>query len=426
MTTRNEDQQLDGRVQAIVVDPEEADGQHGSGKARPERGNPAPGCTRSQEQPAESVAEREEHEDHERDDDRHQRRSSRAPRGRRRSQHRPPARRASGPQQVGDQVDRAGGEHDAVGARRARARPPARGAGRRTVRAGGPPSWPDERLRASRRQRARVRARGEDDLRRTAAAARAASPAASLSSSTETTATSRPPAERTPRSDSASAAMPAGVVGAVEDRRRRVVDDLEAAGHERRGGRRAHGARRRARRGRPRPRRARPRSCAAGRRPGEQLEPGCARGATTSSARPRSAHIRSASAIASGCRSAPTTSVPPGRTTSSFSRAMSATVGPSQRVCSRPTFVSTCTARRDDVGRVAAPAEARPRRRRPRTPGVGELAVGGGGQRLELRDAGRRASSVRSTFSAARARARDRGREALRRRGRRRRCGCAR
>ena len=33
-----------------------------------------------------------------------------------------------------------------------------------------------------------------------------------------------------------------------------------------------------------------------------------------------------------------------GRTTASFSPAMSATVGPSQRVCSRPTFVSTATA----------------------------------------------------------------------------------
>ncbi len=35
-----------------------------------------------------------------------------------------------------------------------------------------------------------------------------------------------------------------------------------------------------------------------------------------------------------------------GRTTASFSRAMSATVGPSQRVCSRPTLVSTTTGAR--------------------------------------------------------------------------------
>ena len=36
-------------------------------------------------------------------------------------------------------------------------------------------------------------------------------------------------------------------------------------------------------------------------------------------------------------------SVAPSSTTSSFSVAMSATVGPSQRVCSRPTLVSTAT-----------------------------------------------------------------------------------
>ena len=65
---------------------------------------------------------------------------------------------------------------------------------------------------------------------------------------------------------------------------------------------------------------------------------------------------------------------------------MSAIVGPSQRVCSSPTLVSTWTFERDHVGGVVAPAE----------PGLdhrdldlarGELGVRGGGQRLELRHA---------------------------------------
>ena len=44
-----------------------------------------------------------------------------------------------------------------------------------------------------------------------------------------------------------------------------------------------------------------------------------------------------------GVQPEPSTSVAPGWTTSSFSRAIASTVGPSQRVCSRPTLVSTCT-----------------------------------------------------------------------------------
>ena len=93
---------------------------------------------------------------------------------------------------------------------------------------------------------------------------------------------------------------------------------------------------------------------------------------------------------------------PPGRTTSTFSPAMSAIVGPSQRVCSRPTLVSTWTVDDEHVRRVPAPAE----------PGLddsgvdarsGELAVGRRGQRLELRDAVV-VPSVRSTSSARRRR----------------------
>ncbi len=57
---------------------------------------------------------------------------------------------------------------------------------------------------------------------------------------------------------------------------------------------------------------------------------------------PRSSATRSATIIDSGS-SSPATSTPPGCTTSSFSCAIPASVGPSQRVCSRLTEVITCT-----------------------------------------------------------------------------------
>ena len=56
----------------------------------------------------------------------------------------------------------------------------------------------------------------------------------------------------------------------------------------------------------------------------------------------RSPATRSATVCAAGS-SGPVTSVEWSRTTASFSSAMSAMVGPSQRVCSRPTPVSTAT-----------------------------------------------------------------------------------
>ena len=56
----------------------------------------------------------------------------------------------------------------------------------------------------------------------------------------------------------------------------------------------------------------------------------------------RSETIRSATARDSWSSSA-VTRIPWSRTTASFSSAMSFSVGPSQRVCSRPTDVSTCT-----------------------------------------------------------------------------------
>ncbi len=57
------------------------------------------------------------------------------------------------------------------------------------------------------------------------------------------------------------------------------------------------------------------------------------------------APVASASASTSASAS-PSTSTAPGATTASFSRAMSPIVGPSQRVCSSPTLVSTTTGAR--------------------------------------------------------------------------------
>ena len=66
-----------------------------------------------------------------------------------------------------------------------------------------------------------------------------------------------------------------------------------------------------------------------------------------------------APAASTSALASPSTSTASGPTTASFSRAMSATVGPSQRVCSRPTLVSTTTGARSTSGRVVAPAQAR-------------------------------------------------------------------
>ena len=180
--------------------------------------------------------------------------------------------------------------------------------------------------------------------------------------------------------------MPAGVVGAVDDRRGRLGDDLEAPGHERR---------------RPRPRATAASSSGAvvglgrGAREGEvalldvalgeQLEPAVG-GRDDELGAALGAHLLGQRHRVLGCRSAPTTSVPPGRTMSSFSAAMSAIVGPSQRVCSSPTFVRTCTF--DGITFVASQRPPRPASTTATSaPCLGQLAVGGGGQGLELRDA---------------------------------------
>ena len=168
----------------------------------------------------------------------------------------------------------------------------------------------------------------------------------------------------------------------------------------------------------------RARSCAAGsapraasahvrRRPAPRTSLRAAASAAATAPRPR----------ASGCEPADDQRRRRRGTTASFSRAMSAIVGPSQRVCSRPTLVSTCTRDGDHVGRVVAAAE----------PGLdhgdvdaarGQLAEGGGRQHLELRHAvarrpgcgrpARRRARPRSTAAAKRARRRRRARRSAR------------
>ena len=109
-----------------------------------------------------SVADAEEHQDHGGHHDGHQadhRAGSSGPSlvHRRRIAHSVEARARAGlAHQVGDQVDRAGGEHRAVRARRARARAPRAARGSATVSAGGPPSFSASDAERGRRQRARV------------------------------------------------------------------------------------------------------------------------------------------------------------------------------------------------------------------------------------------------------------------------------
>ena len=96
--------------------------------------------------------------------------------------------------------------------------------------------------------------------------------------------------------------------------------------------------------GRPRRRRVRARSCAAGRSPARAAATGALLGSARTS--PRVALAGDALGdrerrLGRGRRRARASSR--GATTASFSSAMSLIVGPSQRVCSRPTFVSTVT-----------------------------------------------------------------------------------
>ena len=93
---------------------------------------------------------------------------------------------------------------------------------------------------------------------------------------------------------------------------------------------------------------------------------------------------------------------------------MSAIVGPSQRVCSSPTLVSTTTVGAEHVGRVPAPAEAR-LDHRDLDLAARELGERGRGQQLELGDAlaaGERPVDLRG----GRRGALDRGAEVARRR----------
>ena len=109
------------------------------------------------------------------------------------------------------------------------------------------------------------------------------------------------------------------------------------------------------------------------------------RAPTAAAARRAPRTIRSATVSASA-PSGPATSVPPSGTTASFSSAMWRSVGPSQRVCSRPTLVRTSTRRADHAGGVVAAAEAG-LHHRDLDLGARQLPVRRRGQRLELRHA---------------------------------------
>ena len=245
-------------------------------------------------------------------------------------------------QQIGEQIDRAGGQRRRRPARpaRARARERAR-AGRRSIARRRPAELRGQR-RAASRAAARAGSRGgEDDSSQQRQQLRAASPAASLSSRTADARDERPAGQEAAQR-LGQRRHAARVVRAVEDRHRLVGDDLEAPGHRASRGR--VGDRLRVERAEEAPVRPLAASAKLRRwkraRGGERDAAGPARRRSARRARRRRARRPRAPP---GCRSGPTTSVPPGRTTSTFSPAMSAIVGPSQRVCSSPTLVSTCT-----------------------------------------------------------------------------------
>ena len=198
-------------------------------------------------------------------------------------------------------------------------------------------------------------------------------PAASLSSRTLTTATSgRSPDHVVQRGRQRG--HPGRVVGAVEDRQRVLPDHLQAARHAHPRGDLGDLRRRQRPTLRLRPPRRRPRSSCAGSR---------AAGRRAASGRTIRAPVCCARAPSTSASTSPSTSVADGRTTASFSRAMSATVGPSQRVCSRPTLVSTQTPASSTL--VASQRPPRPASTTATsTPAAGQLVERGGGQQLEL------------------------------------------
>ena len=215
---------------------------------------------------------------------------------------------ARGPQQIGDQVDRAGGQRDAVGPGGARAARRARGAGSRTVRAGGPPSWPHSDCSVAGGSARGLALRGADDLvaqRQQLAQHRRRRPCRRGSRC-------RPPAAG--RRGSRAAPRPARPCRPGCARRRGRVSGSSSTTSKRPGTSVEAAAAATAplvqrARGRPRPRRARARSCAAGSARGRSSSTPGSAGAATSARAALGARAR-ASASASGCRSAPTTSVP--------------------------------------------------------------------------------------------------------------------
>ena len=253
---------------------------------------------------------------------------------------------AVGPHEIGDEVDRSRREHDPV-------RPGELACPRQRGARLGLGDLRDARASARRAPRGSRpgRARGFALCVKTTPAhsvsSRSSIGAACLSSSTETTATSGLPA-RNSGSDSASAAMPGVVVGAVEHdlaAPARIGDDLEAAGDARRRGRGAH------RRGsqlaevRLRGRAARRRSCAAGSRRARAARAPArrhrARRAPRGSSRPARRRARRPPRGRPDAGPRPARASPRARAPRASRARSRATVEPSQRVCSRSMFVST-------------------------------------------------------------------------------------
>ena len=213
-------------------------------------------------------------------------------------------------------------------------------------------------------------------------------------------------------SDSASAATPSALWAPSSSVSGSCATTCRRPGHRDRRGRRARPRSSVERRpGTPRRRRARARSCAAGRRPARRpRRPG--RPAPARAARRGARRPRCASSSASGCRPAPTTSVAPSRTTAELLARDVAHGRPEPARVLEPDARQHLDRRGDHVRRVPAAAE----------PGLdhrhvdlarGQLGEGGGGQRLELRDAvvrGRRAVDERGGVRGALDRARERAR----------------
>ena len=289
--------------------------------------------------------------------------------------------------EVGDQVDRARSRAPRRPARPARARAPARRAGRRPPPTGGPPSF-SARIRACpatasagwpsacRPPGPRAAAARAACRRRPCPRARRSPPRAGGARRTRRRAT-RPARARRPgcgRRRRRSAGRSSTTSMRPADRRSRRPRPPTAS--ERSSPAPEEGLGRGQRRARSSAAGSRPgRAAARRRRAGARDQRGVALGGDALRDR-RGRPGRAARRRASRGRARRRASPPRCRRPS----------GPSQRVCSRPDDGEHLDLRRDHVGRVVAPAEPG-LDHRDLHPAPGQLVVGGGGERLELRHA---------------------------------------